>query len=501
MTSLTFYGGVGEIGGNKILLEDQDTRIFLDFGMSFRQSGRYFSEFLGPRKCNGLGDFFLTGLLPDIPGVYRTDYLGHMGKGKEERTVDAVLLSHGHMDHAAYVHHLRPDIELVMSRETYAVLKTLQETGSGGYNEYLELTPSFQIRPSERGGGYTKVTKREGTQQRKLRIVEPGKKTRIGDVEIVPYLVDHSLPGATAYVIHTGEGTILYTGDFRFHGYRGQDTCSMVEEVSRMDVNLLLVEGTRITESQGTTETDVYHRASEIIKGTQGLAVVNYPMRDLARFKTFHNIAKATGRKLVIGFKQAYQLELFAEITDDYPGLDDPHLCLYAERKGWGTAGRTNLPSSIEGLCIPENICQQDYDTWEREYLDRGNTVCYTDLSKDQSEYIFYCNYFQVNELIDVKPVPGSVYIRSVTEPFDEEMELDARRIDNWLCLFDLKQYGRTGDDGLHASGHASGTEIVEMIRAINPRKIVPIHTEHPDQLKSHFSNVIKVEQGEVLTL
>jgi mRNA degradation ribonuclease J1/J2 len=30
MTSITFYGGVNEIGGNKILLEDQDTRMFLD---------------------------------------------------------------------------------------------------------------------------------------------------------------------------------------------------------------------------------------------------------------------------------------------------------------------------------------------------------------------------------------------------------------------------------------------------------------------------------------
>jgi len=33
MTSLTFYGGVNEIGGNKILLEDKDTKIFLGFGM------------------------------------------------------------------------------------------------------------------------------------------------------------------------------------------------------------------------------------------------------------------------------------------------------------------------------------------------------------------------------------------------------------------------------------------------------------------------------------
>ena len=75
MTSLTFYGGVAEIGGNKVLLEDQDTKVFLDFGMSFNQSGMYFSEFLMPRNCNGLGDYFETGLLPDIKGIYRQDYL------------------------------------------------------------------------------------------------------------------------------------------------------------------------------------------------------------------------------------------------------------------------------------------------------------------------------------------------------------------------------------------------------------------------------------------
>jgi len=35
MMSLTFYGGVDEIGGNKVLLEDGDARVFLDFGQSF----------------------------------------------------------------------------------------------------------------------------------------------------------------------------------------------------------------------------------------------------------------------------------------------------------------------------------------------------------------------------------------------------------------------------------------------------------------------------------
>jgi len=35
MVSLTFFGGIKEIGGNKILLETREARIFLDFGDSF----------------------------------------------------------------------------------------------------------------------------------------------------------------------------------------------------------------------------------------------------------------------------------------------------------------------------------------------------------------------------------------------------------------------------------------------------------------------------------
>jgi len=52
MTSLTFYGGVKEIGGNKILLEDKGTKIFLDFGMSFGRRGKFFEEFNTRYKRN-----------------------------------------------------------------------------------------------------------------------------------------------------------------------------------------------------------------------------------------------------------------------------------------------------------------------------------------------------------------------------------------------------------------------------------------------------------------
>src|SRR5207244_12848419 len=85
---LTFYGGAGEIGGNKFLVEDGDTRVFLDFGMSLHDRGRYFSEpFLSPRDQRGL---FELGVMPRVDGWYK-DVEG-------ELRADAVVLSHAHVD-------------------------------------------------------------------------------------------------------------------------------------------------------------------------------------------------------------------------------------------------------------------------------------------------------------------------------------------------------------------------------------------------------------------
>jgi ribonuclease J len=51
-TTLTFYGGVDEIGGNKILLQDRGTRVFFDFGMSFAMKKQFYSPpFLSPKPA------------------------------------------------------------------------------------------------------------------------------------------------------------------------------------------------------------------------------------------------------------------------------------------------------------------------------------------------------------------------------------------------------------------------------------------------------------------
>lgn len=48
MVKLTFFGGVNEIGGNKILLQDKKTSILLDFGQSFTFGTNYYFGYLTP---------------------------------------------------------------------------------------------------------------------------------------------------------------------------------------------------------------------------------------------------------------------------------------------------------------------------------------------------------------------------------------------------------------------------------------------------------------------
>jgi len=387
-----------------------------------------------------------------------------------------------------------------MSQGSHAILQTFQETRAGGLNDLLIQSPAFQIRPSKRGGGYTKVTKRDGYDTRPLNVCEYGKKFKVGDLEIVAYEVDHSLPGATAYLIHASEGTILYTGDYRFHGYLGDKTREMIEQVSQEDVSTVITEGTRITTETGTTETEVYTHAKQLVENTKGLVVATFPVRDLTRLTTFHKIACETGRKLVIDFNQAYLLEQYKQFSNRYPGSDDPNICIYASRKSWGLAGRTDIESNIPGIDYPEKIVDQDYSTWQRDYLHRDNIINYLDL-QDQNEYIMVCSYFQLNQLIDVKPVPGSKYLRSITEPFSDEMRLDAERVLNWLDLLKLDLHGMGAEDKLHASGHASGKEVKETLEKINPKMIIPIHTDEPKHLKQYFDTIKLPKYGSTITL
>ena len=472
MVNLTFYGGVNEIGGNKILLEHKNTKIFLDFGMSFNQTNKYFSEFLQPRKLNGIGDFIELGLLPKIDGIYRKDYLKHGGMETHEQTsIDAVLISHAHADHSAFIHFLDKDIPIYCSNTSKLILQALEDTGSAGFNDFINLHQAFAIRESKtKIGLFTKIKGEESKFPRKINIFEDGEKIKIKDIEIEPVFVDHSLPGACGFVIYTDEGNLVYTGDLRFHGRKSDLTREFVEKAKKVNPKLMICEGTRINSEKGETEESVRVRANQIISKTENLVIVNIPIRDIDRLNTFYLTAKDNNRLLTVNLKQAYLLDLLEKNDISAPRLNDDIIRIYLPKKTWGLICREDYPT---------NIKLQDYVTWERVFLAHKNAVTCEDIKNNQDKYIFQCNFFEIKELIDIQPIIGSSYIRSICEPFNEEMEIDMKKVENWLEHFNLLPIHQ-----IHASGHATGKQLIDMIRVIKPEILIPVHTEFPDMFK-----------------
>lgn len=484
MTKLTFFGGINEIGGNKILLEDQGTRIFLDFGMSFNQHAKYFTEYMPPRKCSSITDLISLGLLPDVKGIYRRDYTKHMNyKDVEKTSVDGVLISHGHMDHIGYIHYLRKDIPIHVSKETNGIMELFTRLGVSGFEEFTQFKPTFQLLPQKNGKGFKRRTARDGVEERNIKIFEFGKKFKIGNLEIMPYRVDHSVPGATGFVIYTSKGPIIYTGDLRFHGRHGEWSSNFVNKASETNPVAILTEGTRITDSSAKTEGYVQRESTKAIQGKKGVVIANFPIRDTERLLTFYNTAVANNRKLAIEYRQAMLLDLLKDSKlEGLPSSEDKNIEVFYPKKSWGLIGRKDFP---------QKQILRDYRSWEQSYLSRKNVVSAKDISKNQDKYVVFMNYFQLNNLFDIKPKEGSVHIRSITEPFCEDMELDQKRIDNWLNLFKLAP-----EHKIHSSGHSSGTDIIKMIRKISPNRIFPIHTEHPEVFKKLPIKMTEVKYG-----
>ena len=478
MTSITIHGAAGEIGGNKILVEDKKTKIFLDFGLSFTKWGNYFTPYLQPRKWSYLSDFTKMGILPDLEGLYRLDFESRIRKSKKEPDYDAIVLSHPHLDHAGFLSYIRTDIPVHCSPGCKGVLQAFEETAVG-FHEYTRIKESFKLRTSKTDS--TKLVREtKSTIPREFHLFKP--KVDIDDFTLHTFPVDHSVPGANSFVLETSEGAIVYTGDIRFHGRKSNYSKLFVEKAAEFDPVVVLSEGTRISDRTTFGEVDLERRLYSLVSDVDGLVIVNFPIRDTDRMRSFINAAKSADRKLVINMKQAYTIRLLEQIgITDLPKIDE--IGIYVPRKGWGILNNDEYPDYIQ---------MKDYLYWEQELLDRPNSVTDEDIKENPNDFIFRCDFYELKYLFDVEPPEGSKYIRSVTEPVDEEMELEKVRADNWLTLFNLYPY-----EQIHCSGHASGVEIKEMIDQIAPKTLIPIHTEAPKVFGDFHTNTVVKKLGE----
>jgi ribonuclease J len=271
MVKLTFYGGVNEIGGNKILLEDKGTKIFLDFGQSFTFGSEFFTSWLKPRDLNGLGDYFEFDLLPRISGLYSKEMLASTNLAFAEPEIDCVFLSHAHFDHITHIVFLDPAIPVCMGVGTKLSMESMEETGYfADYGQHI--CNKFRT----------------------------GHKIKIGNLTVEPIAVDHSIPAAYGFIIHTSEGAVVYTGDLRRHEPRKDLTENFIEKTKEAEPIALICEGTRMAikeRRQNYSEPQVKQISDKIVKETDKAVFTMHASRDIDRFNSFYCVAKNNNKK------------------------------------------------------------------------------------------------------------------------------------------------------------------------------------------------------------
>jgi len=157
--TVTFLGGLGEIGRNCACIEVDGRILLLDCGLMFPNI-----EMLG-----------IDLVLPDF--TYLRDNVGR---------IDGCIATHGHEDHVGGLSFLLRELSFPVYGSALTLGLARHRIEEAGLLERTELIP-----------------------------VADGERRRIGafDVEFIP--VTHSVPHGFATAFHTPQGTILHSGDLK----------------------------------------------------------------------------------------------------------------------------------------------------------------------------------------------------------------------------------------------------------------------------------------------
>jgi len=508
MATITVFDGATTIGGNKIYVEENNSGVFLDFGKNFKTYGKYFQEFLNPRSIRGLNDLLQLDLIPKI-GNYRTDLVPSDLDitTYPKLDIEAVLLTHAHQDHFGNIGMLDPEIPLVCSPITMAFLKGILDSANADMTTevaYFTVKNTIDSQGKIMKSKGNKHTRREfyTTESSSDALCDfmerPAKSKKsfnecreVSDLqsvklpfEVEAYNVDHSIYGATAYILK-GDTIIAYTGDFRLHGKQAKSSQEFLKNAKNASV--LISEGTRVGHESATEESEEIVRDScrEVIELASDLVIADFSNRHIERLETFSEIATEVGREIVIPAKTAYILHSLEQID----GVDRlQNYLIYDELKSrklfWETETFVNTPLS--------NL-----------YITSEN------IAKNPENYILCFSFFDLKHLLDIRPEKGT-YVYSSSEAFDEESEFDFQRLDQWLKYFNFEVFGfelnRKGSEfelkfekRFHASGHISQTDLFKAIKEVDPDIIIPVHTENPKWFAENFDNVKLADHGNAI--
>ncbi|MCL4498764.1 MAG: ribonuclease J [Chloroflexi bacterium] len=411
-------GGLGEVGKNMMLVEYGDDIIVIDVGLMFPED-----EMLG-----------VDLVLPDFSYVT-----------ENADRVRGVILTHGHEDHTGALPYLLKQINVPVygTKLTLGLIEgKLAEHGLLKGARLIEIDPSARI------------------------------SLGVFDLEFIR--VSHSIPDGLAIVLHTPEGIVIHSGDFKLDQtpIDGKVTeFGKIAAYHEQGVLALLSDSTN-AEIEGYTMSEkvVGETLENIILNAKGRIVVASFASHIHRIQQIVDVAKRARRKIAIcGRTMENNVEVASRLG--YLNLPKKMIIHPSQMKDFLPSQILVLSTGTQGepLSALARMSAKEH-RWIQ--IDGGDAV-----------------------IISASPVPGNE--KSISQTINRLFR----------CGADVFYESISG---VHVSGHAAREELKLLINMVNPKYFIPIHGELR-QLTYHAriasllgipeSNIFVAENGDVIEL
>jgi ribonuclease J len=416
---ITFLGGLGEIGRNMAAIEIDGKIATIDVGVTF------------PSDAHPGVDL----ILPDW-SVLR----------EREDDVDAVFLTHGHMDHIGALPYFLddfPDVTVFGTRLTLAFVRAQLE---------------------------------EHPQHERANLVEfaPGDVVHHGPFTVEVVQANHSIPDSAALAFRTDHGMILHSGDFKMDQTPIDGRTTDLAHLSRLGdegVTLLLADSTNADRpGHVPTEKTVGSAIVDAFENVEGMIVVASFASHVHRIQQVLDAAAQVGRRPVfVGRSMVRNMTLAAELgvldldpgsvvdLDDIAGHDRSDLVIIS-------TGSQGEPFSALSLMA----------AGEHRHVDVG-----------EGDVVILASSL----------IPGNE--KAVFRSINGLVRTGARVI-------------HSGIAPVHVSGHAAREDLILYHNIVQPRYFIPVHGEfrhmvaHRDiavETGCPKENVMVCEDGDTLIL
>lgn len=411
-------GGLGEIGKNITAIEYDNEIIVIDCGLAFPDEEMYGVDLV----------------LPDVTYLLRNS-----------EKVKGIVLTHGHEDHIG------------------ALPYVLKQLNVSVYGTRLTL-----------GLVKSKLEEHKILSDCTLHEVTLGEDVKTENFRVEFIRTCHSIADACALVIHTPEGIIVHTGDFKID-YTPIDgeviDLHRFSKLGSQNVLLLMADSTNVERSGYTvSESIIGENLTRIFGNAKGRVIVASFASNIHRVQQIINSSLFLGRKVAFSGRSMERISAIA-MELGYMHLPVEQLISVDDINKYPPEKITIITTGSQGEPMSA-LSRIASSTHRKISIKKGDLV-----------------------VISASPIPGNKKFisRLINELFEKGAE---------VIYDDVEE--------VHVSGHACQEELKLMHTLVKPKFFVPVHGEYR-HLKQHeelaeslgmdSKNIFILETGQVLEL